>query len=60
MFSKSNKSFVSEADKCLEQLRKDVPESEEQCKERKKYERINRLRDKASPAAKEGEIWQDF
>lgn len=46
---KRNKHYVSEIDLFLKELRQSVPESEDQRKERKEYEHLNRLRDKAEP-----------
>ncbi len=60
MLSKSNKSYVSEVDNFLEKLRTNIPESDAQEKEREKYERINRLRDKKDDSDESREIWQDF
>ncbi len=48
---KRNKNYVSEIDLFLEELRHLVPESESQNKERKEYEHLNRLRDKAESEA---------
>lgn len=42
-----NKHYVSEIDYFLEELRRSVPESEGQRRERKEYEQLNRLRDSA-------------
>jgi hypothetical protein len=42
---KRDKNYVSEIDLFLEELRRLVPESESQNKERKHYERLNHLRD---------------
>ncbi len=44
---KRDKHYVSEIDSFLEALRRSIPESKSQSKERKEYERLNRLRDKA-------------
>ena len=42
-----NKHYVSEIDCFLEELRQSLPESDSQCRERKEYEQLNRLRDRA-------------
>ncbi|MCD6045202.1 MAG: hypothetical protein K0R48_365 [Gammaproteobacteria bacterium] len=51
MLKKRNKNYVSEIDLFLEELRRSVPESESQNKERKQYEHLNHLRDKAQSEA---------
>ena len=45
ILKKRNKNYVSEIDIFLEELRRTVPESESQMKERKHYEQLDRLRD---------------
>lgn len=60
MGSKIDKSFVSDVDQFLTGLRGTVPENDSQRKERKKYERIKKLRDSPQIDTKFVELWEDF
>jgi hypothetical protein len=60
MSDKIDKHFVSNIDKFLEKLRKEVPESASQRAEREKYERINYLRDHPVQELNAPELWEDF
>ena len=60
MSNKIDKAFVSELDQFINKLRDNVPENDSQRRERKKYERINRLRDNDQQVGNDLEIWEDF
>ena len=56
---KKANNYVSEIDQLLAELRTTVPESDSQRDERKKYERIDRLRDNPTPENKT-DLWEEF
>lgn len=60
MSEKLDKNFVSEIDHFLGKLRQEVPELASQQQERKKYERINKLRDNIQEKSDDGDLWQGF
>jgi hypothetical protein len=56
---KKTNNYVSEIDQLLAELRITVPESESQREERKKYDRIDRLRDHPTSEEKD-DLWEEF
>lgn len=60
MAQKIDKSFVSELDQFLDNVRNNVPEKDSQRRERKKYEKINHLRDNPQEKSDSSKIWEDF
>lgn len=59
MFKKITHNYVSELDKFLAKLRKEIPETASQKKEREKFARLDNLRDHKQPK-NENQIWEDF
>lgn len=59
LFKKKTNNYVSNLDKFLEEKRAHLPESPSQRKEREKYEKIARLRDKPQDTP-ENKIWEGF
>lgn len=60
MFGFNKNGYVSDVDLFLKKIRKEIPMTEAQAVEVKKYQKINYLRD--HEVAKEGkpEFWEDF
>ena len=56
---KKTNNYVSEIDQLLAELREHVSESDSQREERKKYERIDRLRDHPESKDKD-DLWEKF
>lgn len=60
MFKKIDKCHHSDLDKTLETLRKEIPESPSQRRERQQYEKLMKLRDNPQQQAQDEGIWEDF
>lgn len=59
MFKKQTNNYVSELDQFLAKIRKDIPETSSQIKEREKFAKLAELRDHKQPKD-ESQIWEDF